>query len=146
MRISYIEDVDKWRSTFTFFIPIKVRFSETDLFGHMNNTASFIYFEQARIEYLKLLGLFNSSGEIEAIPVVSDLQCNYLKQVYFDQTLHVYVKAQHVGNTSADIHYMVLDDKQEIALTGRGRLVYIHVQTGKPVPLEESMKEALLHQ
>ncbi|WP_253291244.1 acyl-CoA thioesterase [Virgibacillus proomii] len=64
--------------------------------------------------------------------------------MYFDQTIHVYVKAHHVGRSSVDIHYMVLDDKQEIALTGRGRLVSIHAKTGKPVSLEEAMRAALL--
>ncbi|API90776.1 MULTISPECIES: acyl-CoA thioesterase [Virgibacillus] len=144
MRISYIEDLNQWRSSFSFSIPVTVRFSETDLFGHMNNTAAFIYFEQARIEFLKAVGIFDGNLNTDGIPVVSDLQCDFLKQLYFDQTVDVYVKAHHVGRSSVDIHYMVLDDKQEIALTGRGRLVYIHAKTGKPVSLEASMRAALL--
>ncbi len=142
MRIAYIEDMDHWRSTFSFSIPIKVRFSETDLFGHVNNTSPFIYFEEARIEFLKSKGMFIK--ESEAIPVVSDLQCDYLQQMYFDESFDVYVKANHVGNTSLDLHYMVLNEKGEIALTGRGRLVYINPKTGETVSLPEEMKELLV--
>ncbi|RFA34956.1 hypothetical protein CAI16_09520 [Virgibacillus dokdonensis] len=143
MRISYIDNLNEWSKTFSFSIPVTIRFSETDLFGHMNNTTVFIYFEQARIEFLKAAGVFDGNTNTEGIPVVSDLQCDFLKQLYFDQTIQVYVKAHHVGRSSVDIHYMVLDDKQEIALTGRGRLVYIHAKTGKPISLGESMRIAL---
>ena len=39
--------------------------------------------------------------------VVADLQCNFIKQIYFDEQLKVYVKAGSVGNSSLDLHYMV---------------------------------------
>ncbi|WP_253291243.1 acyl-CoA thioesterase [Virgibacillus proomii] len=60
MRISYIEDLNQWRSTFLFSIPVTVRFSETNLFGHMNNIAAFIYLEQVRIEFLKPVGILTA--------------------------------------------------------------------------------------
>ncbi|WP_369678806.1 acyl-CoA thioesterase [Planococcus faecalis] len=33
--------------------PVQVRFSETDMFGHVNNTVPIAYFEFARIEFMK---------------------------------------------------------------------------------------------
>jgi len=42
-KISYIDNFEQWAAEFDFFIPIKVRFSETDMFGHLNNTVPFIY-------------------------------------------------------------------------------------------------------
>ncbi|WP_106496986.1 acyl-CoA thioesterase [Lentibacillus sp. Marseille-P4043] len=141
--ISYIEDMEKWRESFSFFIPIKIRFSETDMYGHVNNVSPFIYFEEARIEFLKSIGLFNNAQNEDGIPVVADLQCDYHKQMFFNDKINLYVKANSIGNTSVDIHYMALDDKEELTLTGRGRLVHIHPETGKPVALTESMKQKL---
>ena len=46
-------------SEFEFSVPVSVRFSETDMYGHLNNTVTFAYFEYARIEYLKHIGLMN---------------------------------------------------------------------------------------
>ena len=34
-KISYIEDLMSWSNEFSFFEPVKVRFSETDMFGHL---------------------------------------------------------------------------------------------------------------
>lgn len=142
--IPYIESMEEWQSGFSFHIPVKVRFSETDMFGHVNNVSPFIYFEEARIEFMKSTGLFDDNNYSTGMPIVADLQCDYHKQIYFDDNLKVYVKVNHIGTTSLDIHYMALNQNGEICLTGRGRMVYIDKENGKPVPLSESIKEKLL--
>ncbi|WP_052345808.1 thioesterase family protein [Paucisalibacillus sp. EB02] len=142
-KISYIQDLTTWREEFSFFIPIRIRFSETDMFGHVNNVSPFIYFEEARIEYLKSVGVFGDDANTEGIPIVADLQCDYLRQLFFQDSLRIYVKADQVGNTSFDIHYMGVNQEDEICLTGRGRIVYINSVTGKSLPLGENIKEKL---
>ncbi|MDE1454521.1 acyl-CoA thioesterase, partial [Bacillus paralicheniformis] len=43
----YIEEpFDTWCQSFSFFDEVSVRFSETDMFGHMNNVTPFVYFEE----------------------------------------------------------------------------------------------------
>lgn len=107
-KINYIEDFQTWQSDFEFFIPIKVRFSETDMFGHLNNTVPFIYFEQVRIELLKSLGFMEEWNQIDSnvIPVVADLQCDYIQQVFFDDEIKVYIKIHKIGQSSVDLHYI----------------------------------------
>lgn len=56
MRATYIQDAAEWMAGFSFSTKVKVRFSETDMYGHVNNTKVFAYFEYARIEYFKALG------------------------------------------------------------------------------------------
>lgn len=143
-KISYIEDFETWRDEFSFYTEIPIRFSETDMFGHVNNVSPFIYFEQARIEYLSEVGIFTEEAAKTKIPVVADLQCDYIEQLYFGETLKLYVKANSVGNTSIDIHYMGINDEGKLCLTGRGRLVNIDVNTGKPVELSEKERNILL--
>lgn len=140
--MAYIKDMVEWASEFEFYIPVAVRFSETDMYGHLNNTVPFTYFEQARIEYLKQLGIMNDwlQPDGETIPVVADLQCDFIKQVFFDEMLSVYVKAAEIGNSSVDIHYMAKNEKGEIVFTGRGVLVQISKKTGKGIPWSEKEK------
>ncbi|WP_406686669.1 acyl-CoA thioesterase [Rossellomorea vietnamensis] len=142
---TYIEDIETWQQEFSFSIHIKVRFSETDMFGHMNNTVPFTYFEEARIEYLKHIGFMQDwvKPEHDTIPVVADLQCDFVKQVFFDETLKVYVKADRVGRSSVDLHYMGLNEEEQVCFTGRGTMVQISKETGKGVPWTEEMKAKL---
>ncbi len=131
--IHYIEDFQTWEKEFEFFITVKVRFNEVDMYGHLNNTVPFIYFEQARIEFLKHIGLFhNLSGKPgEIIFVVSDLQCDYLQQVFFDEKIDLYVKVAKIGNSSVDLHYLGKKDGREPCFTGRGVLVKFNRNNGK---------------
>ncbi|MEC1155114.1 acyl-CoA thioesterase [Cytobacillus horneckiae] len=140
----YIDNIVEWEEEFSFYYPVKVRFSETDMFGHLNNTIPFIYFEEARIEYLKSLGLMDDwvSKKNETFIVVADLHCDFAKQVFFDERLHIYVKADSIGNSSVDIHYMGKRENGEICFTGRGTVVQISKLTGKGVPWTDEMKQA----
>lgn len=144
MRINYIDDFKKWEEEFSFYAEVSVRFSETDMYGHLNNTVPFTYFEYARIEYFKYVQ-FSSwmDPTTEKIPVVADLQCDFLRQVFFDEKLKIYTKAAKVGSSSVDIHYMVKNEKGEICMTGRGTIVQINKNTGKSAPWTEEEKAIL---
>lgn len=141
--VSYIENEEQWIQEFMFSCSTTIRFSETDMFGHMNNVSPFIYFEEARINFLKEVGLFSDIDEIVGVPIVADLQCDYHKQLFFDETIVTSVKAMQIGTTSFDLHYMVVDKINDIVLTGRGRIVYVNKETGKPLALSDSMKEKI---
>jgi acyl-CoA thioester hydrolase len=142
MRASYIKDLATWSSEFKFSVEVSVRFSETDMFGHLNNTIPFTYFEYARIEYLKEIKLMNNwlNPASDTFPVVADLQCDFVKQVFFDEILTIYVKANTSGNSSVDIHYMAKNSNGDIVFTGRGSMVQIGRQTGKGVPWTDEEK------
>ncbi|KAB2334144.1 acyl-CoA thioesterase [Bacillus mesophilum] len=142
---TYIKDISQWEREFSYFYETKVRFNETDMFGHLNNTVPFVYFESARIEFFKSLGFMQNwlKPEVECIPVVADLQCDFVQQVFFDEQLKIYVKAAAIGGSSVDIHYMGKNNNEEIVLTGRGTMVQISKETGKGVPWTEEMREML---
>lgn len=133
-RISYIDQIEKWREEFSFKIPVKVRFSETDMFGHVNNTVPFTYFEEVRVEFLKSTGLMEILEDSDEIPVVADMQCDYLQQVYFDELLFAHIKVAKIGTSSIDLHYMITKEDGSITNTGRGTLVQISKTTGKSIP------------
>ncbi|GAA0456623.1 acyl-CoA thioesterase [Alkalibacillus silvisoli] len=143
---SYIEDLKQWKDEFTFYIPINIRFSETDLFGHVNNVSPFIYFEEARIAYMNEINLFGDLKQgVTKVPVVSDLQCDYLKQIYFGEQIKMYVKTAYIGNSSIDIHYMAVNEQEEVCLVGRGRIVQIDSTTGKAEAFNEEQQDRLYH-
>lgn len=144
-KMNYVSNLKEWQSDFSFKITVKVRFNETDMFGHMNNTIPFTYFEEARIEYLKSLGFMQEwiSPESHIIPVVADLQCDFLQQVFFDEYINVFVKVASVGSSSIDLHYMGINKNQEICFTGRNSLVNFNRITGRSEAWKDEWKEKL---
>lgn len=144
-KVNYIQNFDEWKADFRFYIPITVRFSETDMFGHVNNRAPFIYFEEGRIAFMKAAGIFSElSTKSDSIPVVADLQCDFHRQMFFGDELKLYVKVNEIGKSSFDIHYLMMNQHGEDCITGRGRIVQIDPKTGKSLPLTDEMKKKLL--
>lgn len=143
MRANYIEELTSWEQGFSFYSEVSVRFSETDMYGHLNNTVTFAYFEYARIEFFKHIQLMNDwlDPQGTTIPVVADLQCDYVQQVFFDEKLRIYVKANSIGSSSVDIHYMAKNERDEIVFTGRGSVVQIDKHTGKSSKWSDKDKE-----
>ncbi|WLR50139.1 thioesterase family protein [Bacillus tianshenii] len=144
-KISYIDDFKTWSEGFQYYSPTQVRFSETDLFGHLNNTVAFVYFEQARVSFFKDLGFMDEwmKENSESLIVTADLQCDFLKQIYVYNDLKIYVKVHQLGNTSLDLHYKAEDENGEACLAGRGRIVHISKAEGKPLAWTDSMKAKL---
>ncbi|WP_414703645.1 acyl-CoA thioesterase [Pseudalkalibacillus sp. SCS-8] len=139
--IEYIQDWTSWSKEFHFHTTTRVRFSEVDPFNHLNNTVPFIYFEDVRIQLFKELGFMQQWGRPDSgtIPVVADLQCNYLKQVFFDEELKLFAKIAHIGTTSIDLHYKAENENGEPVFVGRGRIVHIDKAQGAPVKWTEEM-------
>jgi acyl-CoA thioester hydrolase len=138
-KTSYMNDEYVWEQEFIYSYPIKIRFSDTDMFGHVNNTTIFTYFEEARIEFFKTIGIMKEwmSSESFLIPVVADLQCDFLAQTFFDEVIEVYVKIEKVGKSSIDLHYMCKKADGVVSFVGRGTIVQISKQTGKAVQWSE---------
>ncbi len=146
MKAAYIEDFNTWKEEFTFSRELPVRVFETDMFGHVNNTVVFQYFEYIRIEFMKESGLmerWTKEGSTTQ-PVVADIQCDYVRQVFFGETLTLYIKPHVIGNSSVDLHYKVENDKGEIVYVGRGALVQVNRETGRGEAWDEESREIFL--
>jgi acyl-CoA thioester hydrolase len=143
----YISDFKEWKKNFHFNYELFVRFGEIDGFGHVNNTNVFIYMEEARISLFKELGLMKRWGapNSETIPVVADLQCDYMQQIFYGEKLKVYVKINNVGSSSIDLHYLGMNEKEQPVFTGRGTIVQISSRDGCPVKWSEETQKMYLN-
>lgn len=116
---------------------IKVRFSETDALRHVSNISYFIYLEEARIEFLKVLG-FNTDLENWNVIMVS-VNCDFIKQAYFDQELTVISHIDRIGNSSFMMGHEIVDAKTG-ALIAKGSAGAVHfnfdTQKGEPLPVD----------
>lgn len=140
-RADYIEpSLDMWLNQFHFTTEIKVRFCETDMSGHINNTSYFVYFEQARTEYLDSLCFYHEGVRA----VTADLMCHFHGEAFFPSTLIVGVRAAKLGNKSIDLEYYVQSKAdQKLVATGRGAIVIIDRETNKSTNIPELLREKI---
>jgi acyl-CoA thioester hydrolase len=141
-------DLTSYVQLFRFYTPIQVRFSDTDMLGHINNVSYFSYYEHGRLAYFQELGLtsdlLNAEPEVQGVVVTANLECQYLKQIHFGKEVHLGVRVSRIGNSSLEFQYaLTLPEENQIAAIGRGTIVYIDMQTGKSKPLPETVKELI---
>ena len=69
------------RTDYRIVITLPVQWGDQDLFGHVNNTVYFRWFETARVDYLNRIGLARLHGDEEHGPILAHIACNYRRQL-----------------------------------------------------------------
>ncbi|MEN8120330.1 MAG: thioesterase family protein [Bacteroidota bacterium] len=132
---------------FTHIIKIPVRYNDLDTLGHVNNKAYLSYLEEARIDYHKKV--FGWNGKLEFNAVVAKIEINYLKPVYYGDTLCAYTKLSHLGNKSFEITtvFVVKKSENELVKVSDSSVVLVNIdlKTGNPTTITEIERNKLLN-
>ena len=115
---------------------LAVRWGDMDAVGHVNNSRFFSYFEEARVERLK--ATLDGATFAESGPVLARASCDFERPVHHPTTLRIDVYAEPPGRSSLPTHYAAqLDESGDVVATGTAALVWVHRDTGEPVPVPD---------
>lgn len=130
---------------FHFSIRIPVLWGDQDSFGHVNNARYFTWFEAARLEYFKALGLA-TGGTPKVGPILAQTACDFVAPVHWPGEVEVGARTLEVGRTSFTMEYAVwtAGAPQQLRARGRGVLVLIDYETGAKVPVDDALRARLL--
>jgi acyl-CoA thioester hydrolase len=104
----------------------RVGFSDTDAQGIVYYGRYNPYFDLARVEYLRDLGLLQARGEAGSF-VMRANDVEYFAPAVFDDEIEVFVRVSRIGRTSVTFEfaaYRVPDDV--LMVTAHQTLVYVH--------------------
>lgn len=113
-------------------INIRVRYSETDKMGYVYYGNYAAYFEVARVELLRELGISYKSMEDEGImlPVV-DFHIKYMKPAFYDDLLTIKTKIVRKPLTKIEFEYEILNEAGDCLNRAEVALVFVDIQSGK---------------
>ncbi len=143
-------------------IPVDVRWTDLDAYGHVNNAAMLRLLEEARIaafwpapeEQVALgaptprIALPTSGAGSTVHTVIASQRIEYARQLgYRRDGVLVRLWIPRIGGASLDVDYQVItrDDPQAAAPYARARTVVVLVDasTGKPVRIDEDSRARL---
>lgn len=129
-----------------FFSPVRVRYIETDMQGHVFFGHYYTYFDVGLIEYLRAVefdyNTFLDAG-VDFFYIASD--CQYKDRAFFDETLHVHTRVARIGNTSFTFEFYVVEETTDrLVCTGHIVAVAVDMKTRKPVRVPEGLRKAVL--
>ena len=123
---------------------IRVRYGETDQMGIVYNANYATYFEVARTEWLRNLGVTYKNMEESGIilPVVS-LSFNFIKPAKYDDILTVSVFLKKKPLVKIDFDYEIINQNKEKISTGNSVLAFMDAKTNRPMKCPEYILEKL---
>lgn len=105
-----------------------VAWGDMDIFQHLNNVRYYDYSQSARIDHLTRLGLHKNG----AYTVIVSTSCQYMRSVYFPDTLWIGVRVKKIGNTSLTHEYCYYStDQQAVVATGESVVVNMDADGNK---------------
>lgn len=117
--------------------PVQVRFSDVDVYGHVNNVKYFEYFQEARIQLLTARG--GDLGEGFHL-VVAQTDVDYRRPILFrPEPYDCRTWVSRIGTTSLVFESVVRDGEELLA---RARVVGVCIDnaTGRPAPVPEEFR------
>lgn len=125
-------------------IDIRVRYGETDQMGivYYGNYPS--YFEVARTEWLRNLGVTYKNMEQNGIklPVIS-LNVQYIKPAKYDDVLTIHVTLKKRPMVKIEFDYEITNQNREKISTGKTTLAFIDSRTNKPIKCPDYILDKL---
>jgi acyl-CoA thioester hydrolase len=130
---------------FNFYHPVEVRYGDLDPQGHVNNAKHLTYFEQARIAYMIVLGLFTKDQSFMEIGVIlADVHITYHEPVYFGQKIKVGVHAAKLGNKSMTWEQNIIDaETGKVLAKGEVVMVTYDYRVEKTISIPHEWREKI---
>jgi len=110
-------------------IEVRVRYAETDQMGVVYYANYLVWFEIARTEYFRRLGLNYTDLEKRGIYlVVAESNCAYKSPVKYDDLIRITTSLNYVKASSIEFRYELFSDNRLIA---KGRTAHVFVNRKK---------------
>ena len=133
------------KEPFKFSAKTRVGFSDTDAQGIVYYGRYLPYFDLARVEYHRMLGLLGMDiGEPGVEFVMRACTIEYLAPAVFDDEIEVFVRAKRIGTTSATYEFAAYRPRDEqLLVSATQTLVLVDLDERKACPIPESFAEAV---
>lgn len=131
------------RAEYRAFTQISTRWSDNDIYGHVNNSVYYFWFDTAVNEHLIKAGALDiHAGDV--IGLVVETGCAYFAPTAFPDLIHAGIRVDRIGTSS--VRYAVglfANDDNDAAAAGHFTHVYVDRETRRPVALPARLRAVL---
>ena len=131
------------RDDYSAFERVTTRWSDNDVYGHVNNVQYYSFFDTAVNSWL-IRASETAIGSSSAVGVVAETSCRFMRDLAFPVTVEIGLVTERVGSTSVTYQLGVFAEGENEE-RARGRFVHVYVDrdSRRPVPIPERVRSAL---
>ncbi len=113
---------------------LTVRYAETDKMGVVHHAVYPVWFEVARTDYIKAIGMSYAKMEEDGVmlPVVG-ITCRYRQPARYDDEITVVTKITRLNAARIEFSYEALLPDGEAACEGTSSHAFVDAETFKPI-------------
>ncbi|KMQ70603.1 acyl-CoA thioesterase [Chryseobacterium koreense] len=113
---------------------LRVRYGETDPMKYVYYGNYAEYFEVARVELFRTLGMPYDEIENRGIWLpVSEFQIKYLKPALYDQVLEIHTYVKKIPGVRIEFEYEIYNDSKQLITQAKTTLYFFDSKTKRPV-------------
>ncbi|HEY5059397.1 MAG TPA: thioesterase family protein [Gaiellaceae bacterium] len=117
----------------------RVGFSDTDAQGIVYYGRYNPYFDLARVEYLRSLGLLRRPDSGEFVMRANDVE--YFAPAVFDDEIEVFVRIRRIGRTSVTFEFAAYRERDDVLMvTAHQTLVYVDLAQRRACPVPDTFR------
>ena len=121
-----------------------IAWGDMDAFGHVNNTVYFRYFEDARIEYFKRIGILELKQPSGVGPILANARCDFRIPLDFPDHIHIGIRSRVLSAKKFSMEFAVFSERYgAIAAEGDGLIVYYDYAAGTSCQIPEEIARAI---
>lgn len=123
---------------------LRVYYSDTDAGGVVYHAAYVNFYDRARTEFFRTLGIDSASlRERQSVFVVRKLAVEYLSPAFLDELLNVKTVITSSGKIRLTVEQTITNDQNEIINRCEVLLVYIDLTKRRPSEIQSDFYEKL---
>ncbi|NJN43009.1 MAG: acyl-CoA thioesterase [Flammeovirgaceae bacterium] len=112
---------------------IRVRYGETDQMGYMYYGNYAMYYEVARVESLRQLGLtYRELEEMGVIMPVLENHSKFIAPAYYDELLKVVTTILEKPSVRITFNYDIYNEQGALIHQGETKLAFVNKETNRP--------------
>ena len=129
------------RDSYPCHLQIPTRWSDNDVYGHINNAVYYFFFDTAVNRWLIENSLLDM-GKSETIGLVVETGCSYFAPLKFPETITAGLRVAKVGSSSVR-YEIALFSEGETKAAAQGHFVHVYVneKNRKPTPISDTMRQ-----
>lgn len=129
---------------YAFSVDIRVRYAETDSMQYVYYGRYAEYFEIARVEALRSLGIsYRSIEEAGILLPVADFKIRYFKPARYDDIISVETKITSMPSVKLHFSYKTSNESREVLNIAETTLVFVHAESRRPCRAPKLLTEKL---
>jgi len=138
-------NVDKLLAKFPVKVRLPISWGDQDVYGHVNNTRYFRFFEDARLKYWETLKITENDAPRSLAVIVASTSCKFRAPLTYPDNIVVGARVVYVDETRFSMEFRIVSEKSNrLVANGDALMVSFDLVEQQTVTLPEVIKQRML--